>query len=416
MMKLYKIAVRNIFRNKRRSLLSGSAIAIAGAAIVFLFGFFGGMLNDMQDNLWTYMTGAVRVRHADFDKYERLNPIHLAIDDYENVVADIEDDPAVIAVSPRIKFPGRVPIGGIGSDEKANILGMGVDFTREVDYQDFSATLVEGRLPKAGSSETLVGYALAEKLGVGLGGKFTVLSQTGSRGSNAFTFTVVGLMSYPIPGLERTMIQIPLDTAQRFLWLPDQAQEIVMKVDDAVDSPAEVAERLAGSLKSGVPLSVKDYKESNGMATFIELAGTIYDIIAIIFFILASTVVINTTIMVIFERMREIGTLGAMGMTGKQLVKLFFYEALFISITGALVGILVGIGITAYFSSMGFTAMSKALDGMDSMGIGKVIYPVLNFRSTVLVFMYSVVVCTVATWWPSRRAAKITPVEALRQG
>jgi putative ABC transport system permease protein len=189
-----------------------------------------------------------------------------------------------------------------------------------------------------------------------------------------------------------------------------------MKVDDAVDSPAEVAERLAGSLKSGVPLSVKDYKESNGMATFIELAGTIYDIIAIIFFILASTVVINTTIMVIFERMREIGTLGAMGMTGKQLVKLFFYEALFISITGALVGILVGIGITAYFSSMGFTAMSKALDGMDSMGIGKVIYPVLNFRSTVLVFMYSVVVCTVATWWPSRRAAKITPVEALRQG
>jgi len=416
MMKLYRIAVRNIFRNKRRSLLSGSAIAIAGAAIVFLFGFFGGMLNDMQDNLWTYMTGAVRVRHADFDKYERLNPMHLAIDDYENIVAAIEADPAVSTVSPRIKFPGRVPIGGIGSDEKANILGMGVDFSREVDYQDFSTTLVEGRLPKASSSETLVGYALAEKLGVGLGGKFTVLSQSGSRGSNAFTFTVVGLMSYPIPGLERTVIQIPLDTAQRFLWLPDQAQEIVMKVDDAVASPAEVAERLAESLESGVPLSVKDYKESNGMATYIELAGTVYDIIAIIFFILASTVVINTTIMVIFERMREIGTLGAMGMTGKQLVKLFFYEALFISITGALVGILVGIGITAYFSSTGFTAMSKALDGMDSMGIGKVIYPVLNFRSTVLVFMYSVVVCTVATWWPSRRAAKVTPVEALRQG
>ncbi len=413
-MKIYKIALRNIARNKRRSLLSGTAIAIAGFAIVFLFGFLAGMTKDMEQNLWTYMTGAVRVRHSDFDKYERLNPMHLAIPDYESLLETIEADPAVTAASPRINFPGRVPIGGIGSDEKVNVMGMGVDFVREASYQDYGRTLVEGCLPEAGTREAVIGRALAEKLGIGMGGKFTVLSQSGSRGSNAFTFTVVGMISLPMPGLEKVMFQVPLDTAQRFLWLPGQVQEILIKVNEKVDSPKAVAARLGELLSSDVPLNVWDYKEINGMAAMIDLAVKIYDIIGIIFFLLASTVIINTTIMVIFERMKEIGTLGAMGMTGRQLVKLFFLEALFISIVGALVGIAFGIALTGYLGVVGFDAMAKAMEGMDNMGIGTVIYPVLNFKSTVMVFIYSLAVTALATWWPSRRAAKITPVEALR--
>ena len=412
--KLYKIALRNIARNKRRSLLSGIAIAIAGAAIVFLFGFFAGMMNDMKFNLWTYMTGAVRVRNAEFDKYERLNPMHLAIPDYESLLTKIEADPAVAAVSPRINFPGRVPIGGIGSDEKINVMGMGVDFSLERSYQDYNITLVEGRLPEAGKTEAIIGLALAERLGIGLGGRFTVLSQSGSRGSNAFTLTVTGIMDYPIGGLGRTLVQMPLDMAQKYLWLPGQVQEILMKVDESVANPAVVAEQLSSKLRSDVPLSVMDYREMNGMASYLDLASRIYDVIGIIFFVLASTVIINTTIMVIFERMNEIGTLGAMGMTGRQLVRLFFLESLFISVTGALAGILVGIGVTAYFGAVGFNGMAKALDGMDDMGISTIIYPVLNFRSTVMVFIYSLAVSAVATWWPSRRAAKITPVEAFR--
>ena len=413
-MKIYKIALRNIARNKRRSLLSGTAIAIAGFAIVFLFAFLAGMTNDMEQNLWTYMTGAVRVRHSDFDKYERLNPMHLAVPDFESLLDIIEADPAVTATSPRINFPGRVPIGGIGSDEKVNVMGMGVDFDREASYQDYGRTLVEGRLPEAGTREAVVGRALAEKLGIGIGGKFTVLSQSGSRGSNAFTFTVVGMISLPMTGLEKVMFQVPLDTAQRFLWLPEQVQEILIKVDKKVDSPKAVAARLGEILSSDVPLNVWDYKEVNGMAAMIDLAVKIYDIIGIIFFLLASTVIVNTTIMVIFERMKEIGTLGAMGMTGRQLVKLFFLESLFISIVGALVGIAIGIGVTAYFGVVGIDAFAKAMEGMDSMGIGAILYPVLNFKSTVMVFVYSLIVTGLATWWPSRRAAKITPVEALR--
>ncbi len=413
-MKIYKIALRNISRNKRRSLLSASAITIAATAIVFMFGLFAGMIEDMQTNLWTYMTGAVRVRHADFDKYERLNPMHLAIPGYEELLAVIEDDPAVTAMSPRINFPGRVPVGGIASDRKVNIMGTGVNFGSELAYQDYQQTLVEGRLPRMGTREALVGQALAKKLQVEIGGKFTVLSQSGSRGSNAYTFTVVGILALPVSGLNTVMVQIPLDTAQRFLWLPNQVQEILIKIDPEKGQTESIAARLSSVLQSEVPLNVMDYKEVNGMASMMEMASTTYDILAVIFFLLASTVIINTTIMVIFERMKEIGTLGAMGMSGRQLVKLFFLEALFISIAGAFVGILAGMGITGYLGHVGFTAMSDAMEGMDSMGISSVIYPQLNFKSTVMVFLYSLAITGLATWWPSRRAAKITPVEALR--
>ncbi len=394
--------------------MSASAITIAAAAIVFMFGLFAGLLKDMQTNLWTYMTGAVRVRHADFDKYERLNPMHLAIPGYEELLAVIEADPAVTAASPRINFPGRVPVGGIASDQKVNIMGTGVNFGSEPTYQDYQQTLIEGRLPKMGTREALVGQALAKKLKADMGDKFTVLSQSGSRGSNAYTFTVVGILALPVSGLNTVMVQIPLDTAQRFLWLPNQVQEILIKTDPKKGKTESIAARLSAVLQSEVPLNVMNYEEVNGMAAMMELASVTYDIIAVIFFLLASTVIINTTIMVIFERMKEIGTLGAMGMTGKQLVKLFFLEALFISIAGAFVGILLGMGITGYLGRAGFTAMSEAMEGMDSMGISSVIYPQLNFKSTVMVFIYSLMITGLATWWPSRRAAKITPVEALR--
>lgn len=414
-MKIYQIALRNISRNKRRSMLSGTAIAIAAFVIVFLFSFMAGVINDMESNLWTYMVGAIRIRHADFDKYERLNPLHLAIPDYTSLMADIQTDPSVSVLSPRINFPGRIPVGGIENDKKINVMGMGVDFDRELYYQDYKQTLIEGRIPQMGSREALVGRTMASRIDAGIGDKFTVLSESGSRGSNAYTFTIVGILSLPLAGLEKNMIQVPLDTAQRFLWLPNQVQEILVKIDPKGDSPKNVANRLSLGLESDVPLNVWEYKRVNGMASYIDVAAKVYDLIAILFFLLASTVIINTTIMVIFERMKEIGTLAAMGMTGKQLVKLFFLEALFISIAGALFGILAGIALSAYLGNVGFSAMADAMEGLDaSMGVGSIIYPVLNFRSVVLVFIYAVAVSSLATWWPSRRAAKISPVEALR--
>ena len=103
-MKLASIAFRNIRRNRRRSLLSGTAIAVATMAITFLFSYIDGFVGDYESNVVRYMTGHVRIRNVEYDENEQLNPLHLSVADYDEVVRAIESEAGVAAVVPRTRF------------------------------------------------------------------------------------------------------------------------------------------------------------------------------------------------------------------------------------------------------------------------------------------------------------------------
>ena len=136
------------------------------------------------------------------------------------------------------------------------------------------------------------------------------------------------------------------------------------------------------------------------------------EFIALFFFILGTTVIINTTMMVIFERLHEIGTIAALGMKPGEIVRLFFLEAFYISVISAFIGVLLGSALTLVLSRTGVD-LSQMLQGVD-LEVSAVIHPRLSLRSTVFVFFYSVAVSSLASFLPSRRAARIRPVEALR--
>ena len=407
-MKLRTIAFRNIFRNRRRSILSGTAIAVAAMSIVLLFSFIAGMIDDMEYNFHTYTTGAVRIRHKDFTRYERLNPMHLTVDVSDGIMGKITNEEGVALVSPRISFPTRIYRDG----ENYNAFGTGIDFSTETAYQDLGPdVVVKGRIPREGENEILIGYKLAEEVGVSLDDKITILSSTAARGTNAITFTIVGVLAYPMGGLNSTTILAPLDRVQYFLRMPDQVQEILMKVDEGVDSTA-LAQRLREKYGDEYGVEIMGWKEMDTSYSFIEMAQTIYDIVALFFFVLGSSVILNTTIMVIFERMREIGTMSAMGMSGKDLVRLFFLEAFIIGAAGSLVGVLMGIGFTQILAQVGLD-FGEAMEGVD-FEISTILYPKLNLKSTVVVFFYSVIVASLTSILPARRASRIEPVDALR--
>jgi len=189
--------------------------------------------------------------------------------------------------------------------------------------------------------------------------------------------------------------------------------DILVRLDTSRQIPRYQEE--LGSLLSRMgrdDLSVSDWKSSNLLFTFFSMVDVMYAMIGLIFFILASTVLINTTMMVIYERMREIGTVAALGLTGKEIVRLFFYEAAMIAVIGSLAGGLAGILITLPLSRTGFD-MSSAMEGV-SLEMSYIVKPRLNAFSTVFVFIYSAAVASAASFIPSRRAAKIEPVEALR--
>ncbi len=408
-MKLASIAARNIMRNKRRSILSITAIALAAMSIVFLFSFLEGMKNDLTGNLHTYYTGEIRVRHSDYGKYEYFNPLHLRIENYTEIIKEIERNDSIKTVSPRIHFPAGI----YRNAEIYRAIGMGVDFQLEKTYQDIESHIIKGRLPEAGKKETILGVDLAREIGVTTGDKITILATTMRRGSNAVTLRITGIASFPVEAFNKKYLLVPLDRAQKLLRMGDSVTEIIMKLKKGASSF-----KVAGQLNTAFhaagreELEIKSWKEIPSSYSFIETASSMYNFIALFFFILASSVIINTTMMVIHERKREIGTIGAMGMTGGEIVRLFFIETVFLSTAGSLIGVILGIGITLPFSVAGIQ-FGKAMEGV-SMEISNSIYPALNLKSTALVFVYSLCMASLATLLPSIKAARVKPVEALR--
>ncbi|MDC7223642.1 MAG: ABC transporter permease [Spirochaetales bacterium] len=413
-MKLSHIAFRNILRNRRRSILSGSAIAVATMSIVLLFGMMDGMMDDMARNEQRYQTGMIRIRNAEFDKYERLNPSHLVVKDAAATKEVFASYPWVTDISERVNFPGRI----YRNDREFNVMGHGVDFEGEKSFQVLEEALIQGRFPEPGSREAVIGVKLAQRLGLDLTDdepdKITLLTMKANRQQKHFTVEVVGLLAYPVSALNGTNVLIPLDTAQRMLLMNDALSEILLMVDESVLSADEATALLRVEQGPAFPeLLIQSWRETNLIWGMMNMAKNIYNIFALFFFVLGSSVIINTTIMVIYERMKEIGTMGAMGMRGKELTRLFFLEAFFISTIGALLGTTIGIIIILTVGQSGIP-MGDMMDGIEGFSMSNYLYLGLSLRNTLLVFVYSVAVASLATFIPSRRASKIEPVDALK--
>ena len=416
-MKLRTIALRNIFRNRRRSILSAIAITIATMSITLLFSFLEGLRSDIFYNTQSFLVGEARVRNRDFDTYENLNPTHLVIDDAAELTARIDALPEVALVAPRIEFPTVIFIKG----EEFRAIGNGVDFDRELEFQKIGELITAGRLPEPGRAEALVGRGLADEIGLTIGDRFTSLVTTRRRASNAFTVEIVGLVDFPLQGLSQTRYYIPLDRAQYFLRMGDAVIDILAKADPAYSIEELVASIEQGPLQaSGVnqldsgesSLDARSWDTIGFAYSIIQSAQVSYSIIALFFFILGSTVIINTTMMVIFERTREIGTLAAMGMRGSELVRLFLLEAIFIAIAGAAAGVGLGILLTLPLSIWGID-ISGQISGVD-LDVSNILFPRVSIYSTVVVFIYSVIIAALASLIPSLRTGRIHPVDALR--
>jgi len=310
---------------------------------------------------------------------------------------------------PRTTFPSSLYIGG----SNFGAVGIGADFEKEEAYMDFNSSLKEGRLPEKGKKEMIMGAVLARDLNLKIGDKVTVLSTTAARGTNAITLKIVGLFALPVAELNAKFFWMPLETAQYFLRMDDDVLEVLIKVKEDYNARA-FARKLGDVLSngSGTNYDVRPWDELSTTYGLLKLADMIYNVMAFIFFVLGSTVIINTTMMVIYERMREIGTLGALGMHGSELTRLFFLEGTIISIIGTSIGVIAGIGIVLYLNGAGLD-FTDAMSGLD-FEISSVLYPELRAGRTIFVFFYSVIVASLATLIPSRKAARIQPVEALR--
>lgn len=408
-MKLSGIALRNIKRNKKRSILSITATGIATYAIVFMFSFIGGLENDMKDVAYNYSTGEILIRNIDYD--EKSFSLDRAIDDYKNVVALLRREFPRLQLSPRIKFPSTV-LDRSDPDKSYISFGVAVNFKTEESYLNLSDKIIEGRIPK-GPREVIIGHGLAKELNLNVGDKFTPITSTRRGASTGITFKIVGLGKFSDSGFSNKTFIVSLDQLPKMLKMEGSVSDILIKgvADKELESSVgKINEVLKNSGYSKI--EAYSWKDVGVGYSFLQMANFAYTIMGFFFFFLASTVIANTMLMVVFERRKEIGTITAMGMTKNEVIRLFFLEAFVLGVLGAGSGVLLGIVTVIPLSFTGID-MSSATGGID-MGASFNIFPVLTLKSTLFVFCYSVFVASLVSYFPSKGAAKVDPVVALR--
>ncbi|WP_028973708.1 ABC transporter permease [Spirochaeta cellobiosiphila] len=408
-MSLGLIAIRNITRNPMRSSLSSLSVLISTTVIVFAFSMINGMMDEMKNNNRRFLTGSYSIEQEEY--HERINqhPLHLRIENYQDIIDSLKANIDIQSYSPRIPYSGAIYKDNINY----SIMGYGVNFALEKDFQQLNSLLIAGStIPQEDSKDIIIGAGLARKTHLHIGDKITLNSITMFRGINYYTFKIVGIAVFPIPGLNNSLVLTPMASTQQFLKMNNSVNQILLQLPENLETLEiqQYIKELSNS-QSSVSLNIRLWKEASESYSFILLAQKIYYIIALLLFILGSSVIINTTMMVILERTKELGTLSAIGMTSRQLLFMVYIESFIISLFGAMAGTVLGCAVTYFTGHFGIN-LSEAMEGVD-FDISSIIYPRVSIYSTIFVFFYSLFIASISTSIPALRVLKIKPVDAL---
>ncbi|MDC7241604.1 MAG: FtsX-like permease family protein [Spirochaetales bacterium] len=402
-MRLLPIAVRNVKRSGRRSILSGFAISLSTLLCIFMVCFIMGAAGDYDAMLLNYSTGMVQVRDGRFFEYDYLNPVHFYVEDEESVRREAMNTEGALQAVSRIHIPGKLYFGGMDRSG----YGLAVDFDNEV--MDFDEMLKEGRYPAAGEKEMVIGAKLAEKTGLQIGDRVTVLTTTAGRSSNAVTFGITGIIAFPNTVMTEWFL-VPLTWGQRLAGMPGGASEVLLYLEEM-----RMAGRASLELRSRLPfpLEAKAYSDLNLMFDYMKIGKFVYFMLAGFFVLLGCTVIINTMMMLVYERVREIGILRSIGFRRSEISRLFFLEALFISSISALIGIVLGAWLVHWTGEVGIRIGEMAI--MDSVDLDypTVFNPRLSVRALFIAGFMAMGITSAVAWIPARRAAQMEPVDAL---
>lgn len=397
------IAVRNVLRHRRRSALTAGSILVGVAMIVFGRGFANGFVQAVARTAVEAKVGALQVhrrgwRDADRDVGELAIPLG------EDLDARLRAVPGVVATAPRIVFEALLGNGVTN----APVLVTAVDPESEARvcparFAPASATaaIVSGDLDAA-----LVGSALAEALGAAAGGTLTLLAAGADGGSNALDVTVKGLVAATTPFDAKRVVVLPLGRARELLGLGGRATEIALSIDNLARTDV-IADRVRRAL--GPDYEVTTWFDEMPIVLEAQLRlRAVLGVVTALLFVLVLAGVWNTMLMAVYERVREIGTMMAVGVRRRGVMALFLLESAWLGVLGGGVGAGLGGAAVAVLGRAGLTirppGTSAALE----------IHPFVSLPFVALAVAVAAAGALLAAAYPSWRASRLTPVEALR--
>ena len=408
MLRLFFVAVRNLQRNRRRTLLSALAVVVGVAAAVFMRGFVNGFVLNNLDDAVHAKAGAIQIHKAGWREADH-NMLDYAFPDEPGLRERVSRVPGVKAVTGRLSFEGMLANGTISTMVMATAIDPRTEYNvcprRRLNVQAGGRAIEAGRPGEEGeASDAVVGSTIASYLGARQDDSLTLQSATRAGAPNAQAIVVRGFLPGRFIFESKRLVTVSLAFAQELLRAEGQVTEYVLAVDN-LEQVSAVAAQVRQAVGAGYAVEtwetiVPDVRER------MDRIGFVLNIIVIVLALLVATGIINTMMMAVFERVREIGTMLAVGVRRRQVLQLFLFEAGVLGALGAAIGLALGAMLIQYFSG----GVSVRPPGGDPIQI----VPFVKLPFLLKAMALAVVGCVIAAVLPAWRASRLRPVDALR--
>ncbi len=404
-MKLYlRLAWRNIWRHKRRTLIVVLAISLTMAMMMLYDGIINGFQQNINANAVKIMGGDIQIHNADFPANRSSL---LPVPDDQGVLATVESLPQVVSASRRIKTSGMAS----NREGAFPVSIIGIEPEKEIAVSLPAQDTVAGRYLTAEDLDMVyIGKGLADAMDLDVGDRFSLVGSGTHKQMRTRTMTVAGIYDIGMEGLEKSNLYMSLGEAQDLYGLTGQSTEIAVSLKNIGQQSAVIT-----ALQTQLPdYDIGSWEDNYPeMANAITSKSTVMDIFSIVILGIAGIGILNMLMMAVMERTREIGVMGAMGLKPRQISLLFLLEGAMMGLVGLFAGVGLGLLTNLLMKIVGldYSAFSSATE-YTALISGK-IYPTLGLEKLPLRVVSVIIIALIASYTPAHDASKNEPAESL---
>jgi len=409
----WRVAWRNLGRNRGRTLITTSALAFGYLSAVVMVGLTDGMSAELVENGTRLLIGQAQVHASDYlperSMYRTIGGQNGV--DVADLLERLEAHPDVRAAAPRLYGGGLVS----GGEHTEAALLLGIAPGRERHVTTLLGHVTEGRAPASGSREVMIGVEMARQLGVGVGDELVLVAPAADGSMGNDLFALVGIFDTGTPGIDASYAVLALDELQRLMAMdPGRIHEVALTVSRPVDTPA-IAEALGAYLGSDPPTEVRPWTALRPeLAESVALMDSMNFIIVLIIFAMAVFGVANTMIIGTFERTREFAVVRALGSSTGNVARTVVYEGIVLGALALVAGVAMTWPILVWWHRAP-PDLSALVGGFSWSGAQwrPVLRVEYSLEGPVLSALALFLTAVLAALYPAWKAARIPPADAL---
>jgi lipoprotein-releasing system permease protein len=405
---------RRYLRSRRNSrtaslntVISTGGVAVGVTALIVVLGVMNGLRDDLRERI---LVANPHLRVLTFGSGLRL-------DDWQSVIAQVRKEPGVVAAAPEVISQAGITAGQ-DYGEGVNLVGFDPD-TGRMSVTSLPGAITKGDLSfktdKPGvDGGILLGSRLASRLSVYPGDVVTLVPVTQAKVNPALGVAVPRFWKFEVTGLfdtgmfqyDNQFVVLSRETAQRFTGLGNAVSGIAVRVDDPERAPAIGA---ALEKRLGYPYRALDWQTQNAsLFSALQLEKLAMGLIIFFIMVVAAFNIVGTLTMVVTDKTREIGILRAMGLTSPAVGRVFLVQGAVIGGVGTALGLVLGLSVAYLVDRSGWVRINPAVYFIDHLPVH------IEWLDVAVVVLASLAIAVCATLYPSRSAAALTPVDAIR--